>query len=92
MSRGGTVASYAFNTGQSFYFDTIDEPRYVHWVDLINLAPNTTYYFVVGAAGTRVPSARCVRRLLAIRSDLWRAVIWMATRRLCWYTPPNSFG
>lgn len=53
VPRGGTPSAYSLNaTGRNFYFSTIDEPRYVHWVELTNLQPNTTYYFVVGGAGT----------------------------------------
>eukprot|EP01133_Synstelium_polycarpum_P016777 gene16777-19950_t len=32
----------------SFEMDTIEEQRYIHWADVVNLQPATTYYVVVG--------------------------------------------
>ena len=44
------VTSYAHSvTGYQFYMDIIDEPRWVHWVELTGLTPDTTYYFAVGS-------------------------------------------
>lgn len=50
---GQNVTAYPFTkTGYQFYMDIIDEPRWVHWVDLTNLTASTTYYFAVGSASS----------------------------------------
>jgi len=47
VSRGGTPASYRFNaTGTSFTYPGAS--GYIHVVELVNLTPDTIYYFICG--------------------------------------------
>ena len=51
-SRDGVVADYAHQTtGEARQIEGLRDGRFIHSVELTGLAPNTTYYFVVGNPG-----------------------------------------